>query len=98
MMLRNASTDSSDSGLALVSGEEHLHVGGLAVGALGPCGGQRVAPEVLDVLDVLGVRRDPFHQVVVEAVGVYAEGLVALEDDHGFTVGVEFVKHLADAG
>ena len=42
--------------LALVAGEEHLDVGGLAVGALRAGRGQRIAPEVLDVLDVLGVR------------------------------------------
>ena len=41
--------------LALVAGQVHLDVDGLAVVALRAGGGQRVAPEVLDVLDVLGV-------------------------------------------
>ena len=39
--------------LALIAGEEHLNVGGLAVVALRSRRGQRVTPEVLDVLDML---------------------------------------------
>ncbi len=41
--------------LALVTGDVHLHVSGLAVHALGAGSGQRIAPEVLDVLNVCGV-------------------------------------------
>jgi hypothetical protein len=37
---------------ALSTDEEDLHVGGLAVRTLCACGGQRVGPEVLDVLHV----------------------------------------------
>ena len=83
--------------LALVAGEEHLDVRGLPVGALRAGGGERVAPEVLYVLDVLGVRLDPLDQLVVVVVGLGAEGLVALEHHHRGTVGVELVEHLADA-
>ena len=45
--------------LALIAGEKHLNVGGLAVGALRARRRQRVSPEILDVLDVLVVLRDP---------------------------------------
>ena len=83
--------------LALVAGEEHLDVGGLAVGALRARGGQRVAPEVLYVLDVLGVGLEPLDQVVVVAVRIGAQRLVAFEHDHRGTVGVELTEHLADA-
>ena len=38
--------------LALIAGQVQLNVGGLTVGALRPGGRQRIAPEVLDVLDV----------------------------------------------
>ena len=41
--------------LALVAAQVHLDVGGLAVVALRAGRGERVAPEVLDVLDVCGV-------------------------------------------
>ncbi len=41
--------------LALVAGDVDLHVGGLAVDALGAGRGQGVTPEVLDVLYVGGV-------------------------------------------
>jgi hypothetical protein len=83
--------------LALVAGEEHLNVGSLPVRALRARGGERVAPEVLHVLDVLGVLVEPLDQFVVVAVRVGAEGLIALEHHHRGTVGVELVEHLADA-
>ena len=41
--------------LALVAGEVHLDVGGLAVVALRARAGQRVAPQILNVLNVFGV-------------------------------------------
>ena len=82
--------------LALSSGQEQLNVGGLAVAALRSRRRQRVAPEVLDVLDVLLVLLQLVDQRVVERVGVGAERLVAFQDDHRRTVGVELVEHLAD--
>ena len=48
------------------------------------------------MLDVRGVLLDPLDQVVVVVVGVGAERLVALEHDHGRTVGVELAELLAD--
>jgi hypothetical protein len=82
--------------LALGSVEKELNVGGLAVAALRSRRGQRVSPEVLDVLNVLGVLFQLADHRVVELVGVGAERLVAFQDDHRRTVGVELVEHLAD--
>ncbi len=50
---------------ALLTREVQHHVGGLAVGALCARRGQRVAPEVLDVLDVLGVLPQLLDDLVV---------------------------------
>ena len=84
-------------GLTHVAGEVDLDVGGLAVGALGAGPGQRIAPEVLDVLDVGGVGAQLGDHVVVEGVGVVAEGLVALQDNHRGAVGVGLLEELAGA-
>ena len=97
MMSRSASTDSSDNASPWLPDEEHLDVGGLPVGALRARGGERVAPEVLHVLDVLGVLVESLDQLVVVAVRVGAQRLVALEHHHRGTVGVELAEHLADA-
>ncbi len=83
--------------LALLAGDIDLHVGGLVVDALGAGGGQRVAPEVLHVLDVLGVGLQPVDHVVVEGVRLGAERLVTLQHDHHRAGGVVLVEHLADA-
>ena len=69
-------------GLALFAGQVDHHVGGLAVGALRTGRGQRVAPEVLDVLDVLGILLQLADDLVVVVVRVGAERLLALDDDH----------------
>ena len=96
-MLRTESTDSIGQRLALVAGEIHLHQRRLAVGALRAGRRQRIAPEVLNVLDVLGVLGELVDQAVVVVVCVGTERLVALQDDHRRTVGVELLEHLADA-
>ncbi len=83
--------------LALVAGDVHLHVSGLAVDALGAGRGQRIAPEVLDVLDVFGVGPQFSDHLVVERVRVRAQRIIALEHDHHRTAGVVLLKHLADA-
>ena len=57
---------------------------------------QRIAPEVLDVLDVLLVLFELADQCVVKPVGVSTERLVAFQDDHRRTVGIELVEHFAD--
>ncbi len=82
--------------LALGSVEKELNVGGLAVAALGSRRRQRVSPEVLDVLNVLLVLFQFVNHRVIEFVGVGAEWLVAFQDDHRRTVGVELVEYLAD--
>jgi len=82
--------------LTLVAAQVDLHQSGLAVLALRTTRRQRVAPEVLNVLDVGGVGVELLDQDVVVVVGVLAELLVALEDDHRGTVGVELLKLLPD--
>jgi hypothetical protein len=81
----------------LVAGQVDLNIGGLSVGALRTGGGQRVAPEVLDVLDVLCVGLEFLDQAGVVVVRGVAKGLVALEDDHRRAVGVELFEILTDA-
>ncbi len=68
--------------LALVAREEDLNVGGLAVRTLRARRRQRIAPEVLHMLDVLGVLVEPLDQLVVVGVRLGAERLVAFEDHH----------------
>jgi hypothetical protein len=48
------------------------------------------------VLYVLGVLGELCDQTVVVVVGLGAERLVALQDDHRRTVGVELAEDLAD--
>ena len=52
----------------LVAGQVDLDIGGLAVSALRARGGQRIAPEVLDVLDVLCVGLEFLDQARVVVV------------------------------
>ena len=84
-------------GLALIARQIQLNVGSLPVGALRARGGQRVPPEVLDVLDMLLVGFELVDQTVIEVVRVLAEGLVAFQDDHHRTVGIELLEVLAHA-
>ena len=83
--------------LAHVAGEIHLHVCGFAVGALRAGRRQRIAPEVLNVLDVFGVGFEFVDELVVEPVRLGAERLVALEEDHHRTVGLVLLEDFADA-
>ena len=78
--------------LALVAGEVQLHQCRLAVGALRAGRRQRIAPEILNVLYVLGVLGELLNQAVVVVVRVGTERLIALQDDHRRTVGVELVE------
>ena len=82
---------------AHVAGEIDLRVCGLAVRTLRSHPRQRIAPEVLNVLDVFGVGFELVDHAVVEAVGILAEGLFALQDDHRRVVGIELCEDLADA-
>ena len=79
-------------GLALFAGQVQHDVGRLAVGALRSGRGQRIAPEVLDVLDVLRILLQLADDLVVVVVRVRPEGLLALDDDHDGAVGVEFLE------
>ncbi len=83
--------------LAHVPAQIELHVRGLAVVALRARRGQRIAPEVRDVLDVGRVGLELLDQLVVVVVRVGAERLVPLEDDHRVAVGVELLEVRADA-
>jgi hypothetical protein len=82
--------------LTLVTGDVDLHVGSLTVAALGALGGQRVAPEVLNVLDMGGVRAQILDHLVVELVRIGAERVIAFEHDHHRAAGVVLIEHLAD--
>src|SRR5699024_5878776 len=64
--------------LALVAGGVDLHVGALAVRALGAGRGQPVAPEVLDVFDVDGVGLEFGDDLVVVVVSFSPQGAVRL--------------------
>ncbi len=79
-----------------VAAQVELHVCSLAVAALRSHRGQRVAPEVSDVLDMRGVGLELLDQLVVVMVGVGAERLVPLEDDHCIAIGVELLERGAD--
>ena len=81
----------------LITGKKHLNIRGLAVGTLRARRRQRIPPEILDVLYVFGVLGEVVDHGVVKPVGVIGQGLVAFQHDHGHTVGIELVKHLADA-
>jgi len=54
-------------------------------------------PEVLDVLDVFLVGFEFLDQAVVVMVGVVAEWLIAFQDDHRGTVGVELLEVVTGA-
>ena len=63
---------------AHVAGQVHLDVRGLLVVALRARGGQRIAPEILDVLNVLLVLLQALDDLVVVVVGLGPQRLVAL--------------------
>jgi len=54
-----------------------------------------IPPEVLNVLNVLGVLADSLDQVVVVTVGIGAKRLVAFEHDHWQRYRVVLVEDLA---
>ena len=59
--------------------------------------GERIPPEVVDVLNVLVVGADALHQRVVVAVRIGPERLVAFQHDHRGTVGVELLEDFANS-
>ncbi len=79
-----------------VADQIHLDQGGFAVAALRPRRGEWVTPEVLDVLNVLGVGLHLCDQHVGERVGVGAQRLLAFEDEGDEAVGVVLAEHRPD--
>jgi hypothetical protein len=73
-----------------------LDVSGFAVPALHTGGGEWISPHVLDMLHVLGVSLQLFHQAVVISVRLVAERFIAFQDDHRGAVGVRLVERSAD--
>ena len=73
----------------------HLDLGGLSVIALGAGRRQRVAPEVLDVLNVFGIGPHPLDQIVAEAMRRVTEWLLTLQHDGDQAVGVVLAEHLS---
>ncbi|CPU62557.1 Uncharacterised protein [Mycobacteroides abscessus] len=73
----------------------HLYIGGFAVEALR--GGLRhvIAPEILHMLHMCRIGLQLANQVIVVAVGVLAEWLLPLHDNHGHHAGVRLVEQLA---
>ena len=77
-----------------VAGQIHLDESSLAVVALRPRRRQRIAPEVLDVLDVLGIGLHFGDQHVTETVRFGTQWLFAFEHDRDQAVGVVLAEHL----
>ncbi len=84
-------------GFALVTGQVHLDVGGPAVVALYARPGQRIAPHILNVLNVFGIGVELSDDLVVIGVGLVAEGTLALQHDHDRAVGLVLVEHRSHA-
>ena len=81
-------------GLALVACKVHLDVDALTIGTLYTRRGEWVAPIVLDVLHMGGVRSQLANQVVVVAVCVITEGALSLQHHHRHAVGIRFSEYL----
>ena len=82
-------------GAALIADQVQLHVGGFAVTALHAGGGDHVAPEVRDVLNMLLVGLELGHQGVVVPVRGVAQRFVADQNDHRDAVGGGLLELLA---
>ncbi len=82
--------------LADIAGKAQQHVGGLAVDALRPGRGDRLSPEIHDVLHVLGVLLQPQHQIVVVLVIPVVQRPVAFQHDHGQAGGRRFLELFTD--
>ena len=79
------------------TGEVHLHICGLTIGALRGASREWIAPEILDVPHMIRIALQLTNQTIVVPVGIVAEGLLALQDDHCDTVGISFVEVLTHA-
>jgi hypothetical protein len=76
--------------------QEHLHVGALAVHALGARRRQRVTPEILHVLNMGGVGIEFADDLVLEDVCAVAKFVLALQNHHRRGVRIKLLEHLAD--
>ena len=74
-------------GAALITHEVQLHVSGLAVTALHARGGDHVAPEVVHMLHVLGVRLEFGDQGPVVLTCALVQRSLSDEHHHGDAVG-----------
>ncbi|SKS27401.1 Uncharacterised protein [Mycobacteroides abscessus subsp. abscessus] len=82
--------------LTLITGDIDLNVSGLSIAALRRSGGKCVSPEILNVLHVRGVGAQVADHLVIEAVRIRSQRLLALEHDHHRTARFELLEHLAD--
>ena len=74
-----------------------MNIRGLTIGALRGGGREWIGPEILDMLHMLRVVLQLTNQMIVVRVGIVAEGLLTLQDDHRHTVGIRFVEVLTHA-
>ncbi len=80
---------------ALIAGQVELNVNGFAVRTLSTRRRERIAPEVLHMLDVGRVGAQLLDDAVVVMVGVVAELAVAFQNKHREVVGVGLLELLA---
>ena len=78
-----------------VAGQIHLDESSLAIVALRPRRRQRITPEVLDVLHVLGIGLHLGDEHVTETVRFGTQRLFAFEHDRDQAVGVVLAEHLS---
>src|ERR1700722_714145 len=82
--------------LADIARETQQHVRGLAVDALRPGRGDRLPPQIHDVLHMLGVLLEAAHQIVVIPMVPVVQRSVGFEHDHGQAGGIGLVELLTD--
>jgi hypothetical protein len=79
------------------TGEVHLDICGLIIGALRGARREWIAPEILDVVHMLRIVLQLTNQPIVVLVSIVAEGLLTLQDDHRRSVGIRFPEVLTHA-
>ncbi len=80
---------------ALVAGKVELNINRFAVRTLGARRRERIAPEVLHVLNVRRVGTQLLDDAVVVMVGIVTELAVAFQNEHREVVGVGLLELLA---
>ena len=79
------------------TGEVHLNICGLTIGALRGARREGIRPEILDVLHMLWIVLQLTNQPIVVLVSSIAEGLLTLQDDHRRSLGIRFLEVLTHA-